>query len=529
MKKLKSIGLLLMIFGVLSAQSQYVVPNELKAQSFPGHSEICWKNHQGFTYEVYRLVGNAKSFVKQGETTQDNFLDFYERNIPPNTEIRYRIIPKGMKVTDSDAAKFEIKVTRKAYRDEDLLDMTQRYTTRYFLDFAEPGTGMARERSNDVNGDIVTTGGTGFGLMAIIAGIERNYFPKEKGFEVINKIVSFLGSVERFHGAWAHWYNADTRKAFSFSKYDDGGDLVETALLMQGLLTAREYLKKGNDKEHELANKITHLWEAVEWNWYTQGSDSLYWHWSKNYGWKMNHCIKGFDETLITYVLAASSPTYPIDAKVYEACFKNSPYYYNGKSYYGIKLDLGMDYGGPLFFTHYSFLGLNPNGLTDSYTNYFERNKAHTLIHRAYAINNPKKHTGYGANLWGFTSSDDPIVGYSSHHPGTDSDNGTVPPTAALSSIVYTPKESMEVLKYLYFEKGKQVFGKYGFFDSYNPGLIEGQQVVKSYLAIDQGPIAVMIENFRSGLVWNLFMGNREIQNGLKKLGFNFQLTSNNK
>ena len=188
-----------------------------------------------------------------------------------------------------------------------------------------------------------------------------------------------------------------------------------------------------------------------------------------------------------------------------------------------------MDYGGPLFFTHYSFLGLNPNGLTDSYTNYFERNKAHTLIHRAYAINNPKKHTGYGANLWGFTSSDDPIVGYSSHHPGTDSDNGTVPPTAALSSIVYTPKESMEVLKYLYFEKGKQVFGKYGFYDSYNPGLIEGQQVVKSYLAIDQGPIAVMIENFRSGLVWNLFMGNREIQNGLKKLGFNFQLTSNNK
>ena len=188
-----------------------------------------------------------------------------------------------------------------------------------------------------------------------------------------------------------------------------------------------------------------------------------------------------------------------------------------------------MDYGGPLFFTHYSFLGLNPNGLADSYTNYFERNKAHVLIHRAYAITNPKKHPGYGTNLWGFTSSDDPLVGYSSHHPGTNDDNGTVPPTAAISSIVYTPKESMEVLKYLYFEKGKQVFGKYGFYDAYNPGMTEGQQVVKSYLAIDQGPIAVMIENHRSSLIWDLFMGNPEIQNGLTKLGFDFQLTSHKK
>ena len=365
--------------------------------------------------------------------------------------------------------------------------------------------------------------------MALVAGIERNYFPKEKGLDIIGKIVNFLGSVERFHGAWAHWYDADTRKAFSFSKYDDGGDLVETALLMQGLLTAREYLKKGNEAERDLSGKITHLWETVEWNWYTQGTDSLYWHWSKNYGWKMNHRIKGFDETLITYVLAASSPTFPIGRNVYEACFKNSPYYYNGKSYFGIKLDLGMDYGGPLFFTHYSFLGLNPNGLTDSHTNYFERNKAHALIHRAYAISNPKKYPGYGAKLWGFTSSDDPLVGYSSHHPGANDDNGTVPPTAAISSIVYTPKESMEVLKYLYFEKGKQVFGKYGFYDAYNPGMTEGQQVVKSYLAIDQGPIAVMIENHRSSLIWDLFMGNPEIQNGLTKLGFDFQLTSHKK
>jgi hypothetical protein len=289
---------------------------------------------------------------------------------------------------------------------------------------------------------------------------------------------------------------------------------------MQGLLTAREYLKKGNEDDQDLSKRITSLWETVEWNWYTQGTDSLYWHWSKNYGWKMNHRIKGFDETLITYVLAACSPTYPIDKNVYDACFKKSPYYYNGKSYYGIKLDLGMEFGGPLFFTHYSFLGLNPHGLTDGYTDYFERNKAHALIHRAYAIENPKKHAEYGANLWGFTSSDDPLTGYSSHQPGTPDENGTVSPTAAISSIVYTPKESMDVLNYLYFQKGKQLFGECGFYDAYNPEMVEGQQVVRSYLAIDEGPIAVMIENYRTKLLWNLFMSNDEITKGLEKLGF---------
>lgn len=407
--------------------------------------------------------------------------------------------------------------------DEVLLDITQRATTRYFYDFADPLTGMAREREKDVNGDIVTTGGTGFGIMALIAGAERNYFSRKNLYDVIAKMVNFLENAERFHGAWAHWYNAKTGKTFNFSKYDDGGDLVETAFLTQGLLTARIYFKNGNKKEQQLAERITHLWESIEWNWYSKGTDSLYWHWSKNYGFKMNHRIKGFDETLITYILAASSPTYPINRSIYESCYKKSDYYYNGKSYYGIKLDLGMEYGGPLFFTHYSFLGLNPNGLTDGKTNYFERNRAHVLIHRAYAIDNPKKHKGYGEKLWGFTSSDDPLIGYTSHQPGTIDENGTVSPTAAISSIIYTPVESMQVLRYLYCDLGNKTFGKYGFYDAYNPGLPEDKQVVKSYLAIDQGPIAVMIENFRSGLIWKLFMQNNEIYKGLEKLGFSYQ------
>jgi hypothetical protein len=525
MKKIYVI--LLLIFsaiGYIIAENQrFKVPDELKATAYPAHVEITFQNRNGFVYEVYRSVNQGKNFVKAGETSEGFYLDFFGKPLAAETVFVYRILPKGMNSKDKNAEKFQLSVNVKPATDEALLDMTQRYTTRYFFDFAEPKTGMARERSNDTNGDIVTTGGTGFGIMALVAGAERNYLSRKHAFSNIKKMVDFLEKAERFHGAWAHWYDARTGKPFSFSKYDDGGDLVETAFLVQGLLTAREYFKSGEVNERLLGNRITQLWETVEWNWFTRGTDSLYWHWSKNYEWKMNHRIKGFDETLITYILAASSPTYPINRNVYESCYKNSTYFLNGKTYYGIKLDLGMEYGGPLFFTHYSFLGLNPNGLTDEHTNYFERNKAHALIHRAYAIDNPKKHAGYGANLWGFTSSDDPLVGYTSHHPGTNDENGTVSPTAALSSIVYTPNESIEVLKNLYYNYGKTIFGKYGFYDALNPSLPEGQQVVKSYLAIDQGPIAVMIENYRSGLIWKLFMKNNEIKSGLKKLGFEYK------
>lgn len=400
--------------------------------------------------------------------------------------------------------------------DDALLDTVEKATIGYFTDFADPATGLARERDKDQNGKIVTIGGSGFGMMAVIAGAERGYYPVAEGVQRVEKMVSSLEKLERFHGAWAHWYDADTMQPFSFSKYDDGGDLVETAFMVQGLLAARQWVA---EKDQELAGRINRLWEDVEWDWYTQGTDSLYWHWSKNYGFKMNHRIKGFDETLITYVLAASSPTHTISRECYEASYKTSSYYYNGKEYFGIKLPLGMELGGPLFFCHYSFLGLDPRCLSDGHTNYFERNRAHTLIHRAYAIDNPKGHKGYGEELWGFTSSDDPYVGYTSHHPGTQDENGTVSPTAAVSSIVYTPEESMKVIRHLYGMKG--MFGPYGFYDAVNPG--HEPQVVDHYLAIDQGPEAVMIENYRSGLLWKLFMSAPEIWTGLEKLGFYYE------
>jgi len=520
MKKLcLMIAIVLGMCEFIHGQKQCATLYLLNATGYDAHVELNWNNQAGFKYEIYCSVENGKEFVKRGETNLSYFFDF-TGSLGSNLNLLYRIVPEGLNVYDPRAIKFQTQTSTHSFSDDELIDMVQKYTTRYFYEFAHPDCGMARERSNDLNGDIVTTGGTGFGIMALIAGAEQKYLSRENAYNQIKKMVEFLNRVDRFHGAWAHWYNGNTGKPFRFSQYDDGGDLVETAFLMQGLLTARQYFINGNENERLLSNQITKLWEDVEWDWYTRETDSLYWHWSKNYGWKMNHRIKGFDETLITYVLAASSPTHAIDAKVYHACYPKSDYFFNGNEYYGIKLSLGMPYGGPLFFAHYSFLGLNPNGLKDRYANYFERNLAHVQIHKAYAIDNPKKWIGYGANCWGFTSSDDPLVGYSSHQPGTANDNGTVSPTAALSSIVYTPKASIDAMRYFYYQLGSEIFGPYGFYDAFNLNMVSGQQVVHSYLAIDQGPIAVMLENHRSGLIWKLFMQNSEINSGLEKLGF---------
>ena len=405
-----------------------------------------------------------------------------------------------------------------AMGDDALLDTVERYTLRYFTDFADPVTGMARERNIDRNGNIVTVGGSGFGVMALVAGGQRGYITKEEAVERLDRLTTFLEQAERFHGAWAHWYDADSGNPFSFSEFDDGGDLVETAFMVQGLLAARQWLRCDGMPQGSaaLSDRMDRLWREVEWDWYTRGTDSLYWHWSKRWDWKMNHRIKGYDETLITYVLAASSPTHPISRACYEASYKTSDYYYNGRDYFGITLPLGMDpYGGPLFFCHYSYLGLDPRGLTDGTTDYFQRNRAHSLIHYEYAKANPKGHKGLGENLWGFTSSDDWEKGYTSHHPGTAEENGTVSPTAAVSSIVYTPEESLRVIRYLY---DHDAFGPYGFYDAYNEAAEPA--VLDHYLAIDQGPEIVMIENYRSGLLWDLFMSCPEVKAGLDKLGF---------
>lgn len=401
--------------------------------------------------------------------------------------------------------------------DEELLTKVQEQTFKYFWDFAHPTSGLARERNT--SGNTVTIGGSGFGVMSIIIGIERGFITRQEGVDRLEKIVNFLETADRFHGVWPHWMNGNDGSGIPFSTKDNGGDLVETAFMIQGLLTVREYLNATIPQEAEIINTITRLWEEVEWDWYTRGGQNvLYWHWSPDYHWEMNHRIQGWNEALIVYVLAASSPTHAIDPEVYHEGWARNGNMQNGNSYYGVNLPLGNAYGGPLFFAHYSFLGLDPRNLEDRYADYWEQNVNHSLINQQHAIANPQNYVGYGENAWGFTASDN-HEGYAAHAPTND--KGVITPTAALSSMPYTPQESMDALRYFYYLMGDKIWGEYGFKDAYNP---TAQWYASSYLAIDQGPIILMIENHRTGLLWDHFMSAPEVRDGLEKLGFSYEL-----
>jgi len=402
--------------------------------------------------------------------------------------------------------------------DSALLDVVQRQTFRYFWDFGHPVSGLARERSNEAYGygnEVVTIGGSGFGIMAMIVAVERKWITREQGADRMLKILNFLLNANSFHGVFPHWLNGNTGKVIPFSRKDDGADLVETSYMFEGLLCARQYYNHDTRKEQEIRDRINWLWNDVEWNWHTNGGQAvLYWHWSPNNGWSMNFPIHGFNECLITYVLAACSERFPVSADVYHFGWAKSDFFINGKAFYGIKLPLGFDYGGPLFFSQYSFMGLDPKGLKDRYADYWEQNLNHTLINRAYCIDNPKKYKGYGENCWGLTASDN-YEGYNAHSPTNDL--GVITPTAALSAFPYTPKYSMQVLRHFYYDLGDKIWGEYGFKDAFSES---HNWVAKSYLAIDEGPIVVMIENYRSGLLWKLFMSCPEVKLGLKKLDF---------
>jgi hypothetical protein len=411
-----------------------------------------------------------------------------------------------------------VSATSRKMTDDQLLTSVQQATFRYFWDYGHPTSGLARERKG--SGNTCTSGGTGFGIMAIVVGAERKFVSRTHAANRILKIVTFLEEkAERFHGVWSHWINGKTGKVRPFSKYDDGADLVETSFLIQGLLTARQYFDKDNQVETEIRTRITRLWNEVEWDWHlrTRGGKTLYWHWSPNHQWKMNHKIGNhFNECMITYLLAIASPTNPIPADCYYKGWVGEPAktYANGKTFYGYKQYVGWDKGGPRFFTQYSFLGFDPRNKRDKYCNYFKNNRNISLINRAYCAQNPKKHKGYSQLCWGLSASDTP-GGYKAHQPNNDT--GTITPTAAISAIPYTPKESIATIRHFYDTYGDRLWGEFGFKDAFN---LDKDWFAKSYLAIDQGPIVVMIENYRTGLCWKLFMANPEIQIMLDKIGW---------
>ena len=509
-------------------------PQNVRALGYDRHIEIRWDEVRtaGLArYVIYRSL-DGKNFEPVGIQIPGThrYEDFLGR---AGITAHYRVAGSDRNNQQSSPSNAASASTRE-FTDDELLTMLQEACFHYYWEGADPDSGMARE---NIPGDdrIIATGASGFGISALIVGVQRGFITRQEGVERLTKIVGFLERADRYHGVWSHYMNGSTGKTMPvFGMFDDGGDLVETSFLMQGLLAARQYFHGASSDEVSLYRRITHLWETVEWDWYRENpkSDFLYWHWSPRWAWRIHHTLIGFNEVMITYLLAMSSPTHGVPAEMYYSGWanqsqtglsyragwsgtKDGDHYANGHSYYGIKLDVGVGTGGPLFFTHYSYIGFDPHSLHDRYTSsYFENNRNIALINRAYSIANPKHFEGYGPNAWGLTASDGPW-GYVAHAPDNNNDFGTLTPTGALASFPYAPEASMQAFKHYYRDLGNQLWDVYGPRDAFNPGQ---DWISPIYMGLNQAPITVMIENYRSGLVWKNFMANPEIGEMLRKL-----------
>lgn len=493
----------------------------LTATGHDGRIDVVWEPSDLPRVDGWKIFRASRTdgpfeLVNAGPQTHTVFSDFLGENGRP---FFYRVT--GVTGANDVFTSAVVRAAPRAMSDGELLTSVQEATFRYFYHYGHPVSGLAREGFGDA--DKVTIGGSGFGIMAILVGAQRGFVPRPAAAARVLKTLVFLQEkAERYHGAWAHWLHGRTGKTIPFSRFDDGGDLVETSYLIQALLTARQYFTGPDSVEREIRRRATKLWEEVEWDWYLgePRGEQLFWHWSPNHRWKIQHRIGGhFNECLITYLLAIASPTHPIPPSCYTNGWIGQPAtnYVNGNSYFGVLQPVGWPMGGPLFFTHFSFLGFDPRPWSDPFCNYFENNRAISRIHHAYAIANPGRHTGYGETIWGLTASRGPD-GYRAFEPRLD--HGTVAPTAALSAMPYTPRESMAALKQYYYALGPRLWGDFGFKDAFN---LDRNWFERGYLAIDQGPIVVMIENHRTGLCWRLFMSNEEIPRALNASGWTKQ------
>ena len=509
------------------------IPPKIKAEGYERHVDVVWEpvTDPAIKYiQIYRSKDN-KNFKPVG--IQKTYFNRYTDNTGEvGKRFYYKISLVDYAYNESQCSN-SVKAVTRAFSDEELLDMVQEASFRYYWEGAEPHSGLALENIPGRK-NMIATGASGFGIMAIAVGAERGFITRKQAVERMLKITSFLKKCDKFHGAVSHFIDGPTGKVEPFfGERDNGGDLVETSFLFQGLLVARQYFDHNTVEENQIRESITKLWEAVEWNWYDREKENKYltWHWSPDKEWVIDHKLIGWNETMITYILAMASPTHSIPISMYyngwasqeEGAVKyrkawgktdDGSFYTNGNNYHGLQLPVGVSNGGPLFFVHYSYMGLDPHQLTDKYTNYFENNKNIALINWRYCAENPKNHKGMGNDFWGLTASDGPW-GYRAIEPNMENDNGTLAPTGALASFPYTPEQSMVALKNMYRNHGKYLWGEYGFKDAVN---LEENWHAKIYMGLNQAPVTVMIENYRTGLIWDLFMKNEEIKNAIKKL-----------
>lgn len=507
------------------------VPRGLQARACNRHIDLWWDKNDdpSVMYYVIQRSTDGEKFAPIGIQAPlfNRYCDYVGSKA---TTYHYRLTAVNQAYAESAPSNTaSATINAGEVSDDDLLTMVQEASFRYYWDHAHPDAGLALECVPGYD-HTVALGASGFGLMTLLVAASRGFIGREDAANHLHKAVNFLARADRFHGVWPHFLDGRNGKTIPlFGKHDNGGDLVETAFMTQALLAARQYFDQNNAVETAIRTTITRLWEEIEWDWYRppHDPDFLYWHWSPDSAWHIGHPLIGWNETMIAYLLGMASPTHPIPASMYYSGWASQSErarlyrenwsktargnrYGNGTAYYDIELPVGVGVGGPLFFTHYSYMAFDPHQIRDRFvgeSNYFENNRRIALINQRYCVDNPGGYEGYSATCWGLTASDGPS-GYMPHEASARGDTGTITPTGALASFPYTPEESMQALKHFYYDRGAALWDIYGFRDAFNPTV---NYVSPIFMGLNQAPIVVMIENHRSGLVWKLFMSNAEI------------------
>jgi hypothetical protein len=526
---LRHIPVLLVVAGLLFACSSSP-PQNAEGSSFGVEAlprmlriDLLWPNQgEGLHYQIQRAENPEGPFEDLRHVTPTVHL-FSDVLAEPGLTRFYRVRTVDPDSGDTGEWSPTVSATSTPFEREGFLTEVQEAGFRYFYHYAYPGSHLPREGIKAVDSwdpEAMSTVSTGMYFFNIAVGVERGFITREEAVAHVTVLLDFLAEkTQRFFGAYPHWIDGETGLVREFSDTDNGADTVETAILAQGLIFAREYFDQDTTGEEHIRTIADRLWKDIEWPHFIktkEGKDVMMWHWSPDHGFS-DLKVVGFHEAEIAYYLAIGSPTHPVDPSVYwTGWVGHNPEYFNPRTVTGldgpIDLLLGRGWGKPMFTMHYSYLGLDPGQVPLKDDFLFAEFERLTQANRDYARLNPRQFQGYG-KFWGLTASLSPD-GYRAHHP-VGNDNGTISPTAALSSIAYLPEPVIEMMCTLYLEKGETLWGPFGFYDAFNPTL---NWVADGYIGIDVGPIGPMIENFRSGILWTTFMKAPEIQRALDKV-----------
>lgn len=421
--------------------------------------------------------------------------------------------------------------------DDEMLNILQKETFEYFLYENNLENGLVADKTQP--GSACSIAATGMALSCYVVAVENNFFPRKKAVERILRTLSFFKNSKQgtapdatgYKGFYYHFLNMKT----GCRAYQCELSTIDTALLFAGILSASNYFTEDNEEENKIRGIAKELYERIDWQWALNNSDTISLGWKPESGFLQWNWNNGYTEAHILYVLALASPTFPINARGYKGWIKT----FKWKEIY----DIEYTYAGPLFIHQMSQIWLDFRGIKDDHCkktgiDYFENSRRATHVQQQYAIENPLKFVGYDEHTWGITASDGPgptsciidgverhFLNYSERGVPYGPDDGTCSPWAVVASLPFAPKLVLKTVRNAIERLDLKKDNQYGFDASFNRTFPEKTKNPNGWVSqwqfgINQGPIVLMIENYKTGLLWKLMKKCPHITKGLRQAGF---------